>query len=145
MTQTLGFLKKLLDTPGPSGFEAAPARVWREEVQGFADEVRADTHGNSIAVVNPKGAPRLMFAGHVDEIGLQVTHVDDEGYLYFAGIGGGGAHVLGGPRVVIAGAEGAAEGVIGKKGAHLVEKEGIDKGSQIEDPWKTTAAAPPAE
>src|SRR2546428_11490030 len=116
MTQTLGFLKKLLDTPGPSGFEAAPARVWREEVQGFADEVRADTHGNSIAVVNPKGAPRLMFAGHVDEIGLQVTHVDDEGYLYFAGIGGGGSPGLGGPRGVIAGAEGGAGGGVGEKG-----------------------------
>src|SRR2546425_162838 len=86
MTQTLGFLKKLLDTPGPSGFEAAPARVWREEVQGFADEGRADTHGNSIAVVNPKGGPRLMFAGHADETGLQVTHIDHEGYLYFAGV-----------------------------------------------------------
>src|SRR2546428_13620022 len=103
MTQTLGFLKKLLDTPGPSGFEAAPARVGREEVQGFADEARADTHGNSIAVVNPKGAPRLMVAGHVDGVGLLVTHVEDEGYMYFARNGGARVPVLVGMRGAISG------------------------------------------
>ncbi|HMA43588.1 MAG TPA: M42 family peptidase, partial [Gemmatimonadales bacterium] len=54
------FLKRLLDSPGPSGFETAPARVWREEVRGFADEMRPDVHGNSIGAVNPKGSPRLM-------------------------------------------------------------------------------------
>src|SRR3989442_14223849 len=145
MTQTLGFLKKLLDAPCPSGFEAAPARVWREEVQGFADEVRADTHGNSIAVVNPQGAPRLMFAGHVDEIGLQVTHVDDEGYLYFAGIGGWDSQVLVGQRVVIAGAKGPVKGVIGKKAAHLMKKEEFEKGSKITDLWIDIGAAGRAE
>src|SRR5256885_5180911 len=94
---SLDFLKRLLDTPGPSGFETAPARVWREEVKTFADQVTADVHGNSVAALNTKGAPRLMLAGHIDEIGLQITHVDDEGYLYFAGIGGGGFSVpLGG-------------------------------------------------
>ena len=66
MTGGLTFLKRLLDTPGPSGFETAPARVWREEVTTFADEVKADVHGNSIAALNPKGAPRLMLAGHID-------------------------------------------------------------------------------
>ena len=50
---SLPFLKRLLDTPGPSGFETAAARVWREETKGFADEVRGDTHGNSVAVINP--------------------------------------------------------------------------------------------
>ena len=88
-TGGLTFLKRLLDTPGPSGFETAPARAWREEVMTFADEVKADVHGNSIAALNAKGAPRLMLAGHIDEIGLQITHVDDDGYLYFAGIGDG--------------------------------------------------------
>ena len=78
---SLPFLKRLLDSPGPSGFETQPARVWREEVRGFADELRADAHGNSLGVVNPKGSPRLMLAGHIDEIGLQITHVDDEGYV----------------------------------------------------------------
>ena len=101
--QTLGFLKKLLDTAGPSGFEQAPARVWRAEVEGFADEVSVDVHGNSIAALNPKGKPRLMLAGHIDEIGVQVTHIDDDGFLYFSGIGVWDSQVLVGQRVLVAG------------------------------------------
>src|SRR5207253_5587840 len=136
MTATsLPFLKRLLDTPGPSGFETAPARVWREETKGFADEVRGDTHGNSVAVINPKGVPRLMFAGHIDEIGLQVTHVDDEGYVYFAAIGGWDPQVLVGQRGVIAGPKGAVRGVIGKQAIHLMKKEDMDKASKITDLW----------
>ena len=73
------FLKKLLDTPGPSGFESAPAKVWRAEAEKFA-KVRADVAGNSIAEVNPGGSPTIMLAGHIDEIGVIVTYIDDEGY-----------------------------------------------------------------
>src|SRR3989475_4106719 len=111
----LDFLKRLLDTPGPSGFETAPARVWRDEVKTFADQVTADVHGNSVAALNPKGAPRLMLAGHIDEIGLQITHVDDEGYLYFAGIGGGGSPGLVGERVGIRGPQGPRRGGVGRQ------------------------------
>src|SRR2546427_9149226 len=117
---TLDFLKRLLDTPGPSGFETGPARVWRDEVKTFADQVTADVHGNSVAALNAKGAPRLMLAGHIDEIGLQVTHVDDEGYLYFAGIGGWDSQVLVGQRVGIIGPKGAVQGVIGEQAGHLM-------------------------
>ena len=94
---SLAFLKRLLDTPGPSGFESAPARVWREEARGFAHQVRGDVAGNSIATIGPGGGsgdtsgahgPVIMLAGHVDEIGVIVTYVDDDGYVYFSGIGG---------------------------------------------------------
>jgi len=135
------FLKRLLDSPGPSGFEAAPARVWREEVRTFADDVRADAHGNSVAAVNPKGTPRLMFAGHIDEIGLQITHIDDEGFCYFAGIGGWDSQVLVGQRVVVVGPQGPVPGVIGKKPPHLMKKEEFDKVSQIIDLWIDIGAA----
>src|SRR5256885_15307173 len=94
---TLDFLKRLLDTPGPSGFETGPARVWREEVKTFADEVTADVHGNSIATLNAKGRPRLMLAGHIDEIGLQGAHVDDGGDLHLPALGGRGSQGLLGP------------------------------------------------
>src|SRR3989475_13115068 len=110
---TLASRKRPLDTPGPSGFEPAPARVWREEVKTFADQVTADVHGNSLAALNPKGAPRLMLAGHIDEIGLQITHVDDEGYVYFAGIGGGGSPVPGGEGGGMSGPQGAGRGGVG--------------------------------
>src|SRR5689334_600591 len=80
------FLKRLLDAPGPSGFETAPARVWRAEAKAFAD-VSGDVMGNSIAVVNPSGSPTIMLAGHIDEIGLIVTYIDDQGYVYVGPIG----------------------------------------------------------
>ena len=67
------FLERLLDAAGPSGFEVRPARVWREEAESFADRVSVDVSGNSVAEINPKGSPRVMLAGHVDEIGLQIT------------------------------------------------------------------------
>ena len=68
---SIAFLKRLLDTPGPSGFESAPARVWRDEARAFAD-VTNDVAGNSMAVVNPDGAPTIMLAGHIDEIVIAV-------------------------------------------------------------------------
>src|SRR5690349_5660262 len=142
---TLDFLKRLLDTPGPSGFETAPARVWREEVKAFADQVTADVHGNSVASLNPKGAPRLMLAGHIDEIGLQITHVDDEGYLYFGGIGGWDSQVLVGQRVVIGGLKGPVAGVIGKQAVHLMKREDLDKVSKITDLWIEIGVASKAE
>lgn len=85
--RSLSFLEKLLDTPGPSGYEIAAARVWRAEAERIADRVEADVSGNSIATINPGGGPRVMLAGHIDEIGLIVSHIDDEGYLYFDEIG----------------------------------------------------------
>ncbi|HEV8398722.1 MAG TPA: M20/M25/M40 family metallo-hydrolase [Gemmatimonadales bacterium] len=142
---TLGFLKKLLDTAGPSGFEQAPARVWRAEVEGFADEVSADVHGNSVGAVNPKGKPRLMLAGHIDEIGLQVTHIDDEGFLYFSGIGGWDSQVLVGQRVLLIGRAGPVRGVIGKKAVHHLKKEELDKVSKVSDLWIDIGAAGKAE
>ncbi len=138
---TVGFLKKLLDTPGPSGFEQAPARLWRDEVATFADDVRADVHGNSVAAVNPKGKPRLMFAGHIDEIGVQITHIDEDGFLYFSGIGGWDSQVLVGQRVLLLGREGPVHGVVGKKAIHHLKKEDLDRVTKVIDLWIDIGAA----
>jgi endoglucanase len=139
--QTVGFLKKLLDTPGPSGFEQAPARVWREEVKGFADDVQADVHGNSIGVLNAKGKPRLMVTGHIDEIGFQITHIDEDGFIYFSGIGGWDSQVLVGQRVLLLGRDGPVHGVIGKKAIHQLKKEDLDRVSKVIDLWIDVGAA----
>src|SRR5688500_8655715 len=77
--ESIAFLKKLLDTPGPSGFESAPARVWRDQAREFA-EVSGDVAGNSIAEVNAKGAPTIMLAGHISEIGALGADGDGEWY-----------------------------------------------------------------
>jgi endoglucanase len=132
--RSLAFLKRLLDAPGPSGFEAAPARVWRDEARGFA-AVETDVHGNTIATVNPKGAPRVMLAGHLDEIGLMVVHLDDDGFVHFAPIGGWDSQVLVGQRVILEGKAGPVAGVIGKKAIHLMKPDERDKVSKITDLW----------
>ncbi len=132
--RSLAFLKRLLDAPGPSGFEATPARAWREETRAFA-AVESDVHGNAIATVNPQGAPRVMLAGHLDEIGLMVVHLDDDGFVHFAPIGGWDSQVLVGQRVVLEGKAGPVAGVIGKKAIHLMKPEERDKVSKITDLW----------
>lgn len=134
-SQSLAFLKALLDAPGPSGFEVAPARIWRSEAEGLADEVSAEVSGSSFATVNPSGTPRVMLAGHIDEIGLMVTYIDDEGYLYFDPIGGWDHQVFVGQRVHLLGREGTVAGVIGKKAVHLFEPDERDKASKSKDLW----------
>jgi putative aminopeptidase FrvX len=133
--ESLIFLRKLLDTPGPSAFEAAPARVWRAEAGKFAHSVHADVAGNSFARLNGNGGPRVMLAGHIDEIGVMVTHVDDEGYLSFDTIGGWDHQVFVGQRVILLGRAGQVVGVVGKKAIHLMEREEREKVSKIEDLW----------
>ncbi len=128
------FLKQLLTTPGPSGDEAAVARLWRAEAERFADEVSADVRGSSFAVLKG-GAPRVLLAGHIDEIGLMVSHIDDDGYLWFSGIGGWDPQVLVGQRVRLLGRQGEVVGVIGKKPIHLLEDEEKQKASKLKDMW----------
>jgi putative aminopeptidase FrvX len=132
---SLTFLKSLLDTPGPSAFESAPARVWRTEAERFAERVEGDVSGNSFATVNLGGKPRVMFAGHIDEIGVMVTHIDDDGYVSFDTIGGWDHQVFVGQRVQLLGRGGPVVGVVGKKAIHLIEKDDRDKVSKVEDLW----------
>jgi putative aminopeptidase FrvX len=128
------FLKKLLSTPGPSGNEEAAASVWRTEAEKFA-EVRGDRMGNSFATLNEGGTPKVMLSGHIDEIGLMITHIDDEGLLRFQGVGGWDPQVLVGQRVLIQTRNGEVPGVIGKKAIHLMESEERKKVSEIKNLW----------
>lgn len=138
---SVALLKNLLDTPGPSGFEAAAARVWREAAAPFA-EVSSDVVGNSYAVVNPAGSPTIMLAGHIDEIGVIVTYIDDNGFVYIAGIGGWDPQVLVGQRIRFGTSSGDVVGVVGKKPIHLMKKsEDREKASKITDLWVDVGAA----
>jgi endoglucanase len=144
---SLTFLTALLDAPGPSGFEGAPARRWRAEAESFADEVRTDVSGNSFATLRagPAGAPPVMFAGHIDEIGIMVVHVDDQGFLWFEPIGGWDPQVFVGQRVTLLAREGPVTGVIGKPAIHLQEKEDREKVVKLSDLWIDIGAASKAE
>jgi putative aminopeptidase FrvX len=132
--ESLGFLKKLLDTPGPSGFEGAPAKVWRDQAKKFA-KVSGDVAGNSLAEVNSKGAPTIMLAGHIDEIGVIVNYIDDQGYAYIQPIGGWDPQVLIGQRLRFIGRKGDVFAVVGKKPVHLIKQEDREKAAKFTDLW----------
>lgn len=120
--ETPALLDSLLRTPGPSGYESAAAAVWRKAAD-FA-ELTTDGLGGSIATVaGPEGSPLVAVVGHIDEIGLVVTHIDEKGFLYFAPIGGWDPQILVGQRVTVAGNSGAVPGVAGRKPIHLLDPE----------------------
>lgn len=127
------FFKRLADAPSPSGYEQPAQRVWREYVAPHVDEVQSDVMGNTWGVLRGPDRPRVMLAGHVDEIGLMVQYVDEQGFLYFASIGGVDPHLLPGQRVWVHGRAGSVRGVIGRKPIHLLEDEERKKVAKIKD------------
>jgi len=129
------FLKRYMDTICPTGFEEEAARVWREEADKFADRTWVDQHGNTFAVLNEGGSPRVMLAGHADEIGLMITFIDEKGFLFFTNLGGWDAQVIPGQRVRIKTKDDIVFGVIGRKPIHLLESEDRKKAVKMEDLW----------
>ncbi len=127
-------LAKLLITPGPSGHETAAAQVWREYCVSFAQEVGGDQVGSSYArVPGTAGGPTLAIVGHIDEIGLHVSHIEDDGYLRFGQVGGWDAGVLIGQRVKLRTRNGDVVGLIGRKPIHLLKDEDRKKVPELKD------------
>ncbi len=147
-------LRDLLSARGPSGYETAPAAVWRKAAEAFGADVGTDIVGTPSARVPARmsvtgggdvkgragakdGADaqprRLVVMGHIDEIGLIVTHIDDEGYLWFREVGGWDAQILVGQRVVLATRAGELRGVIGKKPIHLLRDDDRKKVAEVRD------------
>jgi endoglucanase len=127
-------LHKLLTAAGPSGHETDPAKVWRDGCAGFAAEVRGDRVGSSMArVPGTGGGPTLAVIGHIDEIGVHISHVDDDGFLRFGEVGGWDQIVLVGQRVRIATRKGNITGVIGRKPIHLMKGPDREKSPVIKD------------
>lgn len=129
------FLLTLLGTISPSGYEDEAAHVWEAEAKTFAGGVSRDRHGNTIAMLNPGGAPRVMLAGHCDEIGFLVSHISDEGYLWIVPVGGWDPQIAQGQHVIIRAKKAHVPGVIGKCPIHLQKREEREKVTQIEDLW----------
>jgi len=141
----IAFLKRLLDAPGPSGFETLAGRSWRSEAQTFADKVRVDVAGNCLAEINPTGSPTILIDGHIDEIGVIVQYVDDDGFLYISPIGGWDAQVLVGQRIRFISAGGDVIGVVGRKAVHLMKDGDKDVGVKFTDLWVDIGAKNRAE
>jgi putative aminopeptidase FrvX len=126
-------LRTLLTAPGPSGYETAAAAAWRDAAAEFA-EVTVDDLGSSVArVKGTAGGPLLAIVGHIDEIGVHVTHIDDDGFLRFGGVGGWDPIILVGQRVELLTREGPLPGVIGKKPIHLMKDEDRKRVPELKD------------
>ena len=128
-------LRTLLTAPGTSGRERAAAAAWQAAARSFTDDVRGDVVGSSTARVPGTGdGPSVAVVGHIDEIGLMVKHVDDDGFLWFGGVGGWDPVNLVGQRVEIHTRGGdVVPGVVGKKPIHLLESEEREKAPKLKD------------
>jgi len=108
-------LRDLLSAPGPSGHEEVPARVWREAAAQFG-EVWSDTQGSSfVRVRSGEGAPTFVVMGHIDEIGVSITNIEESGLLSYTTIGGVGPATLIGQRVEILTTGGVVPGVFARR------------------------------
>ena len=127
-----------METISPSGYEEEASLVWRKEACLFSQDVKKDSFGNSIASLSNFTDDRpaiIMLAGHIDEIGMMVKYIDNNGFVYFSGIGGWDTQVFPGQYVWIKTKKGIVNGVIGKNPIHLIKPEERKKAVEIEDLW----------
>jgi tetrahedral aminopeptidase len=139
------FLKKLLTTPSPSGYEQKIQEVVRAWAKPLADEVRTDVHGNVIAALNPTGSPRIMLAGHCDQLALMVEHIDSDGFLYVQPMGGWDMPILLGQRLSVWTKAGPIPAVVSRKAPHMMSAEEKKKIPEFIDIWIDIGAKDRAE
>ncbi|WP_238710726.1 M42 family metallopeptidase [Oceanipulchritudo coccoides] len=123
ITKAPEFLVELLNARSPSGYEFEAQAVVDKYVESSADEYRKDAVGNRIATVKSGKGPTVMMTGHMDELGLIITYVDDQGFLYFDTIGGIDLTTISGRRVAILTEKGIVKGVTGRRAIHLLTAE----------------------
>jgi endoglucanase len=131
--ESLKFLERLVNTPSPTGNELRGQRVWLDYAKQFADETYWDAYGNCVAVLNKGGGPRLMLAGHADEIAMAVNFITDKGFIHVRKQGGIDPGIMRGQRVNIHTKDGDVRGVIGNVAPHLTKMEGERKVPKMED------------
>jgi len=131
--ESLEFLKTLVNTPSPSGNELRGQRIWMEYAKQFADETWNDAYGNCVAVMNKGGSPRIMLAGHADEIAMTVNFITKEGFIHVRKVGGVDPGIMRAQRVIIHSRQGPVKGVIGNVAPHLTKMEGERKVPKIEE------------
>ena len=123
----------LVNTPSPVGHEVRGQRVWLDYVGQFADETFSDAYGNCVAVLNKGGSPRLMLAGHADEIAMAVNYIDEAGFVYVRKMGGVNAAIAKAQRIVIHTRNGSVKGVVGNVAPHLMKEEKDPKPPKMHD------------
>lgn len=134
-------LKDLLMTPSPSGSEQPIIKKMAMFLKDYIDELTIDNYGNLIALkYGANSNKKLMLAAHADEVGMMVTHIDNNGFLSFQEIGGIDTNLLPGQRVEIHNHQGVVTGIIGKKPIHLQDRDAKAKDYDAEDLWIDIAA-----
>lgn len=131
----LELLQQLVEIGAPSGYEQPVQALYSRRTAQLGAETEIDVHGNAYAILNREGAPRVMFAGHADEIGFLVRYIDDDGFIYFGAVGGWDAEVIIGQRVLIHTRSGPLPGVVGKRAIHLMSPEDRKKKSELDSLW----------
>ncbi len=139
------FLKQLVETPSPSGYEHQVQTLVRDRIRPWCDEVRTDVMGNVFGIRNRNGKPRIMLAGHCDQIGFIIQYVTDEGFLHVEPIGGVDPVVATSQRVSIMTKNGFVPGVIGRKAIHLMDEEDRKKVPKIHELYVDIGATDKAE
>src|ERR1051326_988928 len=132
-SESLNFLERLINTPSPPGHETRGQRIWLDYARTYADETFTDAYGNAVAVLNKRGSPRLMLAGHADEIAMAVNFIDAEGFIYVRKMGGIDPAITKAQRVVIHARNRPVKGVVGNVAPHLTKAEKDRKPPEIHD------------
>src|SRR5215813_12428792 len=127
------FLRALINTPSPSGFEVRGQRVWLDYAKAFAEKTETDAYGNAVAWLNRGGSPRLMLAAHADEIAMTVNLITEQGFIHVRRMGGVDAAITRAQRVNIHGRKGAVRGVVGNVAPHLTKQDGDPKPPKIHE------------
>lgn len=137
----MDFLRELLETPSPTGFEMPGQRVWAKWLDPFASHVKCDSYGSIWATLKGKSEQTVMLAAHADEIGYMVKHIDSRGFLRLDRIGGSDVATARGRRLTILGDRGPVSGIIGNTAIHLRRDDhGVEKAPAIHDLWVDVGA-----
>lgn len=132
---TPNFLKELLDARSPTGAEYEAQAVVDKWMEPISDEYRKDVMGNRFATINSAGSRSVLFAGHIDELGLLISFIDNKGFLYFETLGGHDLSMISGRRVCILTDKGIIKGVTGKRAIHLMSPDDRKKVPQSHQIW----------
>ena len=137
----LEYFQNAIRTPSPSGYEESIQSLTRKYIEPFADSVRIDVHGNLIASLGVPSGPRLLYAGHCDQIGMLVSYVDENGFVFGQTIGGWDPQQLVGQAMTIWTASGPVAAVVSRKPIHLLNKQEREQVVQLEQLWLDIGAA----
>jgi endoglucanase len=129
------FLERLVNAAAPTGSEERAQRIYRDYLKDIANDITTDVMGSVNAVLNPSGAPKIMLAGHCDEVGFQVKYINDKGFIYVNSLGGVDSHIVPGHRVRIMTKEKDITGIIGRKATHLVKPDERKKVTELKDQY----------